>query len=211
MAHASAVAHSQMASHIYFISLKTTPPCPAGSRAWRSSFASVVCGPRTQRETFLLSAQGFVAPLAALIAVAGASSFPNLISFLRSPSFKSWLNLVVICVTFTQNTIVSSISSSSIGGLRSSVSMWQGAWQQLMRWRGRLSNPLMMSPSFTFDGKSSILFPVSSTFLICFLAWQTGWRASSQCIMLALLDHRQYGPIESITAIIIYPQKSLRK
>jgi len=152
-----AVAHSRTASHIYFISLKPTPPCPAGSRAWRSSFGSAVCGPR--RETFSLSARVFVAPLAALIAVAGAFSFPSPISCLRSPSFKSWSSLVAICATFTQNTIVSSISSSSIGGLQSSVSVWLGARRQLMRWRGRSSNPLMTSPSFTFDGKSSVFYP----------------------------------------------------
>ena len=47
------------------------------------------------------------------------------------------------------------ISSSSC---KAPFSVWQGARQQLMRWRGRSSNPSMTSPSFTFDGKSSVFY-----------------------------------------------------
>ena len=46
--HACAMAHFQMASTNHSISLKTTPPCLAGSRAWRSSFGSTVCGQREE-------------------------------------------------------------------------------------------------------------------------------------------------------------------
>src|SRR5258708_3937394 len=37
--------YSQMAIHNHYISLRMILTCPAGSRAWRLSFASVVCGP----------------------------------------------------------------------------------------------------------------------------------------------------------------------
>jgi hypothetical protein len=152
MVHACAAAHSQTASPNHFISLKTTPPCPAGSKAWRSSFGSVVCGPR---ETFSPSARVFVAPLAVLTAVAGAFSFRSLISCLKSPSFKSWLSLVVTCAISTQNTIVNSILSNNIGGRQSSVSAWQGAQQPSRRWRRWSPDASMTSPSFTFGGESS--------------------------------------------------------
>ena len=72
MDHACAAACSQTASRIHSISLKTIPPCPAGSRAWRSLFGSVVCGPR--EETFSPSVL-LAAPLTALTAVAGVFSF----------------------------------------------------------------------------------------------------------------------------------------
>ena len=154
MVHACAVACSQMASHMYFISQKTTPPCPAGSRAWRLSFRSAVCG-LSETRMFLPSAQVFAAPLAARTAIAGGFSFHSPISCLKSPSFKSWSSLVATCATFTPNTTVNSISSSSIGVLQSFVFGWQGVWQQLRRWRGRSSNPWMMSPSLIFSGESS--------------------------------------------------------
>jgi hypothetical protein len=150
-AHACAAAHSQMASLNRFTTLTTTPPCPAGSRAWRPSFGSVVCGPR---EIFSPSAQDFIAPLAAPIAAADGFYFCSPISYRKSPSFKSWLSLAATCATSTQNTIASSTSSNNTGEQRNSVSVWQGARQRSTRWRGRSSNASMMSPFFIFGGES---------------------------------------------------------
>jgi hypothetical protein len=152
MDHACATAHTQMASHTYFISQKTTPPCPAGSRAWRPLFGSVVCGPR---KTFSPSARVFTAPLAGLTAVAGAFFFPSPISSLKSPSFKSWLSLADTYAISIPNITVNSTLSNNIGGRQSSVSVWLGARRQSTRWRGRSSNVSMTSPSFTFGGESS--------------------------------------------------------
>ena len=80
--HACAAAPSQMASINHFISLKTTPPCPADSRAWRSSSRSVVCGPK-ECQISSPNAQVFVASLATLTAAAGAFSLYSPISFLK--------------------------------------------------------------------------------------------------------------------------------
>jgi hypothetical protein len=142
-----------MASLNYFISLKTTPPCLVGSKAWRSSFGSAVCGPA--RATFSPSARVFVAPLAAPTVVAGEFFFHSPTLCLKSPSFKSWLSLAVTCANSTQNITVNVISSNSIGERQSSGSAWQGAQRRSVKWKGRSSNVLMTSLSFTFGGESS--------------------------------------------------------
>ena len=103
MVHACAVAHFQMASLNYFISLKTTPPCLAGSKAWRLSSGNVVYG---LRKTFSCSAQAFIAPLVAPTAVASVFSFFSPISPLKSPSFKSLLSLAGIYAISILNTTV---------------------------------------------------------------------------------------------------------
>jgi hypothetical protein len=168
MAHSCAAACSQMASRNRFISLKITPPCPAGLRAWRSSFGSVVCGLR--RGISLPSAWGFIAHPAALTAVAGVSSFCSLTSSLKNHSFKSWSSLVVIYVTSTPNITASSISLSNIGGQRSSIFVWQGTRQHSIRWKRMSSNASMTSPSVTFDGESfKFTFFSASIFLIVIL------------------------------------------
>ncbi len=132
MVHTCAVAHFQTVSHNLFISLKTTPLCPAGSRAWKSLFGSVACGPR-EILIFLPSARVFDAPLTVLTAVAGTSSSCSQTLSLKSPSLKSWSNHVAICVISIQNITVNSISLNNIGGQWSSVSVWQGMRQQLIR------------------------------------------------------------------------------
>jgi hypothetical protein len=119
MVYACAVARSQMVNPSHFIFLKTTPPCPAGSRAWKSLFGSVACG---LSETFSPSALAFIARLAAMTAVAGVSFFYSPILSLKSLSFKSLLSLAGICAISTPNTIASSTSSNSTRGPRSSPS-----------------------------------------------------------------------------------------
>jgi hypothetical protein len=156
MVHLCTVANSRTASPNHFISLKTTPPCPAGSKAWRSSSRSVAYGLR--KETFSPSARVFVAPLVALTAAAGAFFFCSQISSLKRPSFKSWSSLVGTSAISIQNTIVNLILSNNIGGRQSFISIWQGVWQHLMRWRGRSSKASMTSPSFTSNGESCTFF-----------------------------------------------------
>ena len=133
--HACTATPSQMASINHFISLKTTPPCPADSRAWRSSSRSVVCGPKECQISFP-SAQVFVASLATLTAAADAFSLYSPISFLKSHSFKSWSSFVATYATSTQNTTVNWILSNNTGGRQSFAFRRQGIRQQSWRWRG---------------------------------------------------------------------------
>ena len=148
----------------YYISLRTTPLCPAGLRAWRSSFGSAGCGLRVSQIS-LPNVWGFVASLVVWTVAANTYFFYSLILSLKSPSFKSWLNLKGIYVIFTPNITASSTSLNNTGGQQSSVSIWQGGQQQSMRWRRRSSNALMMFPFFTFSSESfhlpSILFVYS--------------------------------------------------
>ena len=149
---ACTAAHSQMASCIHFTSLKTTPPCLAGSRAWESLFKNVVYGPRGT-QNFLPSAWAFIAPLAALTAVASGFFFYSPILCLKSYSFKSWSSCVVIFAIFIPNITVNSILSNNIGEQRSSVSIWQDMWEQLMRWKRRSYTALKTFPSSRFIGE----------------------------------------------------------
>ncbi len=69
-----------------FISQKTTPPCPAGSRACSKSFANAGCD---QKRAWSLSVQSSSAPLAARTVAAGMSFSSNLISWLRNHSSRN--------------------------------------------------------------------------------------------------------------------------
>ena len=151
------MAHSKMVILNLFISLKTTPQCSAGSEAWRSSFRSMDCGLRGLKISWP-SAQIFIVTQATLTAVADTFYFHSLTLSCRSPSFKNWLNLMAICATSTQNIIVSSTLLNNTGEQQSSISVWQGMWQQSMRWRKRSLNALMTSLSFTSDGASPTFF-----------------------------------------------------
>ena len=157
MAHSCTMAHFQMATPNLFISLKITPQCSAGSKAWGSSFRSVACGP-SGLMIFWLSARIFIVTLTTLTAAANASFFYSLISSHRSSSFKNWSNLMATCVTSIKNTTASSTSSNNTGEQQSSVSVWQDTWQQSTRWRKRSSNALKMFHSFTSDGESFAFF-----------------------------------------------------
>ncbi len=132
MVHACTMAYSQMVPPNLFIFLKTIPPCPAGSKAWKLSFGNVVCGP-TEMLTSLPSAQVFVAPLVALTIVINDYFFCSPILYLRSPSFKSWSSCTAIYVTSIQNITVSLILLNSTREQQSSVSMQKGMQQWLTR------------------------------------------------------------------------------
>jgi hypothetical protein len=151
------MAHSKMAILNLFIFLKTTPQCPAGSWAWRSSFRSVGCGLRGLK-IFWPNARIFIVTRAALTAVADAFYFHSLTLSRRSPSFKNWLNLAATCATSTQNIIVSLTSLNNTGEQQSSVSVLQGMQQRSMKWRKKSSNALMTSPSFTSNSESPTFF-----------------------------------------------------
>ena len=144
----------------HFISMRTTLPCPAGSRAWKSSFGSAACGLKNVL-IFLPSAWAFIALLAILTAAISTSFSFSLILFLKNPSFKSWSSRMAIYAIFTQSITVKSILLSSIGEQQNSSSIWQGTWQQLLRWRQKSSNASITSLSFTFSGKfSTFCFPI---------------------------------------------------
>jgi hypothetical protein len=104
-----------MANLNHYIFLKTTPPCLAGSRAWRLSSGSTACGLR-ETQIFLLNAWVFVVPLATLTAAAGAFFSYSPISYLKNDSFKSWSSLAATCATSTQNFTANSTLSNNTRG-----------------------------------------------------------------------------------------------
>src|SRR5258708_15407643 len=116
---------------------------------------------------------------------------------------------MAICAIFTQSITAKSILLSSIGEQQNSGSIWQDTWQQLLRWRQKSSNASMMSPSFTFSGESSMFcFLIPICLIIC-LVMPTSLHALYQHITAVFLDHRPYGQIKNIMAIVLYPWRLL--
>jgi hypothetical protein len=135
----------------------------------------------------------------------GSKSSMSALMMVPSPSFKSWSILADIYVIFTPSITVNSTLSNNTGARQSSVSVWQGARQQSMKWRGLSSNASMTSPSFRFDGESCLFSDSPLPYLCVPPVMQTGLHTLYQLTTLASLDGRLFGQTRNTTATALYP------
>ena len=162
--HACMMVNYPLENLSHFIFPMTTPPWPAGSRAWKKAFVNMGCGQKQAQDCMLSARQS--APLAAQTAAADGSSSFNQISLVSAHSSRSLSSSMVTCATFIPSTIASSISLSSTGVQQRLNTASFPEPRQFKKWRALSRNALTMSPFFTFDGPFSFSF---CSFFILFI------------------------------------------
>ncbi len=123
------------------------------SRAWRSSFVSVIYG---QRRVLMPNVRASNAFLANLTAVASAYCLPNPILSTKNLHLKNLSHCVATFVIFIQNTIASSILLSSIGVQLNSHTGPAPKHLILLQWRRMSRLALTQCPFFGFKGKQTV-------------------------------------------------------